>query len=232
MADVGVGNGKLLLSGGAPHSLGDSTDRMLDVALRITGELGVQVAIGINAGVIFCGEVGSRHPEVYAAIGDAVNLAARVTAKAQPGQVLCEASTFGSAPRHLRGRPRSRRSRPRASAGRSRRGRSAGRPRHAVPPRTCATTRSPGASRPSRTRAATSRSSATSAAAVSEGGTRVIQIVAPAGMGKSTRGGRRARRRARAAHDHDQRRPLQPAEPVPRHRGPAPRPAGAHVRTR
>src|SRR4029079_6191545 len=73
------------------------TDRMLDVALRITGELGAQVAIGINAGVIFCGEVGGATQKSYAAIGDAVNLAARVTAKAQPGQVLCEASTFGDA---------------------------------------------------------------------------------------------------------------------------------------
>ena len=94
IADAGGGGGKFLLTGGAPRSLGDSTERVLDLAIELVGRVGTKVAVGVNAGTVFCGEVGSDQRRCYATIGDPVNLAARVMARAQPGEVLCEAATL------------------------------------------------------------------------------------------------------------------------------------------
>src|SRR5690242_2910471 len=52
------------------------------------------IGIGIHTGMASCGEFGRIHKD-FAAIGDTVNLAARLQAAAQPGEVLASAAVLG-----------------------------------------------------------------------------------------------------------------------------------------
>ena len=52
------------------------------------------VRVGINTGPVIVGEVGSDLKYEYTAMGDAVNLAARMQAAAQPGAVLISENTY------------------------------------------------------------------------------------------------------------------------------------------
>ncbi|HVM67589.1 MAG TPA: adenylate/guanylate cyclase domain-containing protein, partial [Acidimicrobiales bacterium] len=88
-SDVDHDGGKIILVAGAPTASGDDEQRML-LALRhlITGDVGVSVRIGVNRGDVFVGDVGPAYRRTYTVMGDTVNLAARVMAKAAPGQLL------------------------------------------------------------------------------------------------------------------------------------------------
>ena len=82
-SDVNPDGGKLLLTAGAPRMLGDDEERML-LALRavIDAEPSLRVRVGVNRGHVFMGEVGPPWRRTYTAMGDTVNLAARVMARA------------------------------------------------------------------------------------------------------------------------------------------------------
>src|SRR5512133_848959 len=74
----------------------------------------LELAIGINSGTVIVGNVGSKKRMEYTAIGDVVNVAARLEALARPNQVLLAAPTHSLATnefqfrscgeRHLSGR--------------------------------------------------------------------------------------------------------------------------------
>lgn len=93
--DVDHDGGKIILIAGAPRATGDDEERML-LAVRqvIAGDRRIPVRIGVNRGPVFVGDVGPAYRRTYTVMGDAVNLAARVMAKAVPGQLLATASVL------------------------------------------------------------------------------------------------------------------------------------------
>jgi len=64
--------------------------KRLEVERRIAG---FNVRVGINTGLVVVGEVGTNLRVAYTAVGDAINLAARMEQCAEPGTVLIAPST-------------------------------------------------------------------------------------------------------------------------------------------
>jgi class 3 adenylate cyclase/tetratricopeptide (TPR) repeat protein len=87
--DIDRDGGKIILASGAPVTTGEDEDRML-LALRqvVEGDLPLSVRIGVNRGRVFAGDIGPPDRRTYTVMGDAVNLAARLMAVAEPGQIL------------------------------------------------------------------------------------------------------------------------------------------------
>jgi class 3 adenylate cyclase/tetratricopeptide (TPR) repeat protein len=93
--DVDKNGGKILLVAGAPMASGNDEERMLR-ALRaiVSRPHALPVRIGVNNGHVFTGNFGPPYRRTYSIKGDVVNLAARVMAKAQPGQILVTPSVL------------------------------------------------------------------------------------------------------------------------------------------
>jgi class 3 adenylate cyclase/tetratricopeptide (TPR) repeat protein len=87
--DVYPDGGKFILTAGAPLSRGGDEDRMLR-AIRdvIDADPGLNLRAGVNRGYVFAGDLGSLSRRTYTIMGDAVNLAARLMAKAGPGEIV------------------------------------------------------------------------------------------------------------------------------------------------
>jgi class 3 adenylate cyclase/tetratricopeptide (TPR) repeat protein len=87
-SDIGRSGGKLMLVAGAPASGEDDIGRLLSVVREVLdagGPLGLRA--GVAVGRVFAGDFGPARRRTYSVKGDAVNLAARLTAHAGPGQV-------------------------------------------------------------------------------------------------------------------------------------------------
>lgn len=81
--------GKLFVSSGVPVTSEDDEGRMLRAAHTImAAEPPLPMQIGINRGHVFAAEVGSSRRAGFSAMGDTTNTAARICAKAQPGEIL------------------------------------------------------------------------------------------------------------------------------------------------
>ena len=87
--DVDHDGGKIILTAGAPSTFGDDEHRML-LTVREVMDAGNRLAIriGVNRGAVFVGEIGPPYRRTFTVMGDAVNLSARLMAKAAPGQVV------------------------------------------------------------------------------------------------------------------------------------------------
>ena len=90
-SDLADGGGALMITAGAPRIVGDDEERLL-LALRqiVEKKRTLAVRVGVNRGNVFAGDVGPFYRRVYSVMGDAVNLAARVAAKAPPGRDLLD----------------------------------------------------------------------------------------------------------------------------------------------
>jgi len=94
-SDVDADGGKLILTAGAPTVTGNDEERVLLAVRRIVeGGPAVPVRIGVNRGFVFAGDIGPSYRRTYTVMGDAVNLAARLMAKAEPGEIYATADVL------------------------------------------------------------------------------------------------------------------------------------------
>lgn len=106
LLDKFMGDGMMALFG-VPYPSDDAASNAVSAAvamqrgmaalnedLRTLGLSEVAIGIGINTGTVTVGYIGSRERTDYTAIGDAVNLAARLEKRAEPGQIIISRSTF------------------------------------------------------------------------------------------------------------------------------------------
>ena len=99
-----AGDGVLILVG-APIAFADHARRALELARRIRrsgleltqrwsdAELQLGVGVGVASGYVTVGVIGAASRLEYAAVGPAVNLASRLCAEAEHGEVLVDART-------------------------------------------------------------------------------------------------------------------------------------------
>ena len=96
---------------GAPDPMPDHPERALRCALAMQarqqqlnwetwteGLPPLGVGIGLNTGVVVAGTVGGGGRLEYTVVGDAVNLAQRLQAQAEGGQILASGATVAGAP--------------------------------------------------------------------------------------------------------------------------------------
>ncbi|NND03135.1 MAG: tetratricopeptide repeat protein [Acidimicrobiia bacterium] len=92
-ADVDDDGGKLILSSGVPErSSGRGGERIVNALVEIAASNPpFPVHAGVARGHVFAGDLGARFRRVYTVMGDTVNLAARLAAKAAAGEVYVTA---------------------------------------------------------------------------------------------------------------------------------------------
>jgi class 3 adenylate cyclase/tetratricopeptide (TPR) repeat protein len=91
--DCGDKGAKVIALLGAPLSRADDADRAIGCALALAAELGA--GVGVHRGMTFCGAVGAPSRREYTAMGEVVNLAARLMQRAVGGEVLASRSALG-----------------------------------------------------------------------------------------------------------------------------------------
>jgi class 3 adenylate cyclase/tetratricopeptide (TPR) repeat protein len=89
-SDIDRDGGKIILTSGVPFAAEDAEDRMVRAVREIVDTtMGpVTVRVGVHRASLFVGEIGPPERRSFTVMGDGVNLAARVMAKARPGQIL------------------------------------------------------------------------------------------------------------------------------------------------
>src|SRR5262249_39981712 len=93
--DVDHDGGKVILVAGAPLASGDDERRMLFALRDILDSAGtLPLRAGVNRGDVFVGDIGPPYRRAYTVMGDTVNLAARLMAKAAPGQAVATRSVL------------------------------------------------------------------------------------------------------------------------------------------
>ena len=91
-SDICADGGKIILVSGAPVSAGDDSARVLTAARQVLDSpQELRLRAGVNVGRVFAGNYGPWFRRVYSVTGDCVNLAARLMAKAGPGEVIASA---------------------------------------------------------------------------------------------------------------------------------------------
>ena len=90
-----MGDGVLAFFG-APAAHEDDPERAVRCGLDLVAaveDLNLRVRVGINTGPVVVGVVGTQTASEYTAMGDTVNVAARMQSSARPGSVLVTAAT-------------------------------------------------------------------------------------------------------------------------------------------
>lgn len=89
-SDAYADGGKLILAGGVPATGVHDEEHLLRAVRDIVDDVGGELELhcGINRGVVFAGNLGASNRRTYTAMGDAVNLAARLMQKSGAGEVV------------------------------------------------------------------------------------------------------------------------------------------------
>ncbi len=96
--DVYADGGKVILTAGAPVTLGDDDDAIVRAARYVVDNgPDLQLCAGVNSGRLFAGWLGSRRRRTYTTMGDGTNLAARLMQRAEPGEVVATTSLLARA---------------------------------------------------------------------------------------------------------------------------------------
>ncbi|MGH3130706.1 MAG: adenylate/guanylate cyclase domain-containing protein, partial [Gaiellaceae bacterium] len=98
-SDIDRDGGRIVLVAGVPRTSGDDEERLLrTVRTVVDAGTDLPVSIGVNRGRVFAGEVGAPFRRTYTILGDTAALAARLMARARPGQVLASAAVIERSP--------------------------------------------------------------------------------------------------------------------------------------
>jgi class 3 adenylate cyclase/tetratricopeptide (TPR) repeat protein len=87
----------LFLAAGTPVATGQDEERMLRVLREIMDSsvaARLRLRAGVNRGPVFAGDLGAPSRRTYTAMGDTTNLAARIAARAVPGELLATADVL------------------------------------------------------------------------------------------------------------------------------------------
>jgi class 3 adenylate cyclase/tetratricopeptide (TPR) repeat protein len=88
-SDIDADGGKLVLVAGVPQSAGGDEERMLRTVCAVAAaNARLPLRIGLHRGRVFAGEVGAPFRRTYTILGETAAVAARLMARAAPGQVL------------------------------------------------------------------------------------------------------------------------------------------------
>ncbi len=93
------------LISGAPTATERDGERLLRVLRRITEQTPLPLRIGANLGVVFVGDTGHPRRCTFIVMGDATNLAARLMARAQPGEIMAGERLHASCPGRFESTP-------------------------------------------------------------------------------------------------------------------------------
>ena len=105
-SDLNADGGKVILISGAPLRAGDDEARVL-TAMRWVLDGAGRLALrgGVTSGRVFAGDYGPTYRRNYSVAGDCVNLAARLMATAEHGQLLVTASLYDRVAGRFGGHP-------------------------------------------------------------------------------------------------------------------------------
>jgi class 3 adenylate cyclase/tetratricopeptide (TPR) repeat protein len=96
--DIGQNGGKVMLVAGAPNSSTDDAGRLLAVLRHVIDGGGpLSLRAGGNCGRVFAGNFGPELRRTYSVKGDAVNLAARLMARAGAGEIYASEAVVARA---------------------------------------------------------------------------------------------------------------------------------------
>src|SRR5262249_51138974 len=112
--DKFLGDGAMALFG-APLAYGDEAARAVSAALELqarmrsynegahaSGRRPIELGIGLHAGEAVVGNVGSKQRLSYTAIGQCVNVAARLQGLASPGEIIASRAVVAPLGEHAR----------------------------------------------------------------------------------------------------------------------------------
>ena len=93
--DISSDGGKIILTAGVPTSTGNDEEQMLLAVRQVVSEgPRIPISVGVNWGPVFSGEIGTAYRRTYTVMGDTVNLAARLMAKAPAGEIYATAGVL------------------------------------------------------------------------------------------------------------------------------------------